>query len=68
MSRQQWLSILGVWVMVFWDLGFPVAWKPIIAVITGLLIIYISFKMSPRNISKDKGGRTYVEHDGKSSW
>jgi len=62
MSRQQWLSIIGVWVMIFWKLGFPEAWKPIIAIITGLVIIFISFKMSPRKISKDKGERAYVDN------
>lgn len=66
MSRQQWLSIIGVWVAVFLYLGFPAAWDKIIAVATGLLIVLISFKMNPRSRSKDPHHSAYVENGGKS--
>jgi hypothetical protein len=68
MSRQQWLSIIGVWVMVFLFLGFPAAWDKIIAIITGLLIIFISFKMHTmhmRHFSEDTNA-TYVENGGEN--
>jgi divalent metal cation (Fe/Co/Zn/Cd) transporter len=63
MSRQQWLSIVGVWVMVFLFLGFPAAWDKIIALVTGLLVIFISFKMSSRNIHKNSES-AYIENGG----
>lgn len=65
MSRQQWLSIIGVWVAVFLYLGFPAALDKIIAVASGLLIILISFKMNVKNRPKDSNNGTYVENRGK---
>jgi hypothetical protein len=67
MSRQQWLSIIGVWVIVFLYMGFPSAWDKIIAAATGLLIIFISFKMNAKIVHKDGGDSAYVENGGKSS-
>jgi len=65
MSRQQWLSILGVWVMIFSFLGFSQTWKEIIGIITGLLIIFISFKIRSINkmhLSRNDSNNVYVEN------
>ena len=60
MSRQQWLSIIGVWVMVFLYLGFPTGWDKIFALITGLLIILISFRVTGRG--HPPTSRTHKDH------
>ena len=45
MSKYQWISILGVWVMVFLFLGFRSWLEKAIAVITGLIIIAIAYRI-----------------------
>ncbi len=45
MAKKQWISVLGLWTMVFLFLGFPSTWDKWLAVITGLLIIAISYSM-----------------------
>lgn len=49
MSKRQWLSLLGVWVMVFLFLGFPSMWHKIIAILSGLIIVGISYNLAPEN-------------------
>jgi len=66
MSRQQWLSIIGVWVMIFLYLGFPTGWDKIFALCTGLLIILISFKAFGKKFSKSQDNSSYVENNHKT--
>ncbi len=47
MSKRQMLCVLGVWVMVFLFLGVPSSWHEIIAAITGIIIIAISYNLPP---------------------
>ena len=47
MAKKQWISVLGLWTMVFLFLGFPSTWDKWLAVITGILIIAIAYKMNP---------------------
>jgi len=51
MSQRQILAILGVWVIVFLFLGFPVGWDTWISVITGLLIILVAYRKKPQQKS-----------------
>jgi hypothetical protein len=44
MSKYQWISLLGVWVMVFLFLGFPAPWDKGVAIASGLLIIAIAYR------------------------
>ncbi|HTE48954.1 MAG TPA: hypothetical protein VK675_03550 [Candidatus Paceibacterota bacterium] len=39
------LLILGIWVTVLPYLGFPYSWKDILMNLTGLSLIYLSFKL-----------------------
>lgn len=47
MSKRQLLCVLGVWVIIFLFLGFPSAWHKIIAIISGLAIIGLSYTFPP---------------------
>jgi hypothetical protein len=62
MSKRQLLCVLGVWVMIFLFLGLPSSWHEIIAVVTGLIIVAVSYTLpapiKPENQFKD----TFVEN------
>jgi hypothetical protein len=45
MSQRQWIVIIGVWVMVFLFLGFPSSWEKALAILTGLLVIFIAYRI-----------------------
>jgi len=45
MSKRQWLCIFGVWVAIFLFLGLPPFWHQIISVITGVVIVAISYNL-----------------------
>jgi hypothetical protein len=49
MSKRQWLCLMGVWIMIFLFLGFPSLWHKIIALVSGFIIIAISYNLSPEN-------------------
>lgn len=53
MSKRQVLCVLGVWVMIFVFLGIPSLWTKILAILTGLIIIAVSYNIPPKDI-KDK--------------
>lgn len=36
---------MGVWVMIFLFLGFPIGWHRIILIVTGLIIIAIAYNL-----------------------
>lgn len=44
MSKYQWISIMGLWVMCFLFLGFPAAWDKGIAMVSGLIIIILAYR------------------------
>jgi hypothetical protein len=45
MAKKQWISLLGLWTTIFLFLGFPATWDKWLAVITGILIILITYSM-----------------------
>jgi uncharacterized protein YqhQ len=47
MSKRQVLMLIGIWVIVFLFIGFPSTWHKVLAVITGGLIIGITFTLRP---------------------
>ena len=51
MSKRQWLCIFGVWVAVFLFLGLPPIWHKVIAVVTGLVIVAISYNLPHEKVS-----------------
>lgn len=67
MSKRQWLTLLGVWIMVFLFLGFPPLWRYIMAVVSGLIIILIAYNL-PADSRKEKNPGTettssFIEND-----
>jgi len=51
MSKRQLLALLGFWVIIFLYLGFPTGWDKWIAIITGVLIILVAYKKTPKQKS-----------------
>lgn len=45
MSKRQLLCLLGVWVMVIPFLGIPSTWSWIVSILSGLLIVFISYNL-----------------------
>lgn len=60
MSKRQLLCVLGVWVMAFLFLGLPSTWHKIIALVTGLLIVGISYTLPAPKMEEQK--ETFVEN------
>lgn len=54
--------VLGVWVMFFLFLGVPQGWKEILAVITGILIIGVAYRLAPEKRVISSSHVPYVEH------
>lgn len=57
MSKSKQFLIFGVWIIILPFLGFPIVMKNILFVITGLLIIYISYGMYLESKKEKKGGK-----------
>jgi membrane-bound ClpP family serine protease len=66
MSKRQWLTVFGAWVMVFLFLGFPSSWHKIILIVSGLIIIAIAYNI-PQEIKADEVGKdsSFVESNHK---
>ncbi len=62
MSKRQWLCVLGVWVIVFLFLGVPSTWHKIIALLTGLIIIFISYNL-PQERRIHRGSSAFIENN-----
>jgi hypothetical protein len=54
MAKKQWISLFGLWVMLFLFLGFPTSWDKGIAVISGLAIILISYTLTGGQTTSQK--------------
>ncbi|MEK7213630.1 MAG: hypothetical protein AAB637_00730 [Patescibacteria group bacterium] len=64
MSKRQWLCVLGVWVMVFLFLGVPSFWHKIFALISGIIIIFISYNLpSEERSNTSYSSSTFVENN-----
>lgn len=72
MSKRQFLMLIGVWVAVFLFLGFPLLWHKIIAVVSGLVIIMMAYRL-PSTMQKDTSPleinvqQTFVENTGENN-
>jgi hypothetical protein len=67
MSKRQVIMILGVWVMIFMFLGFPVSWVKIIALISGALVVILAYRMPPGTRTDPGKNLPYVEHRSRQS-
>ncbi|MEK7095384.1 MAG: hypothetical protein AAB917_01875 [Patescibacteria group bacterium] len=64
MSKRQLLSIIGIWVMAFLFLGLPSFWHKILAVISGVIIIVIAYRLdsSKGKIETIKEDQPFVDN------
>lgn len=63
MSKRQLLMILGVWVMLILYLGFPAHWDKFLLLVTGLVIIFIAYRMKDDRPGKGDGyEKPYVDY------
>jgi Ca2+/Na+ antiporter len=62
MSKRQILILLGVWVMILFYTGFPDFWKWILAIITGLYIIFISYSLKSEVRKEADEALPFIEH------
>lgn len=61
MSKRQVLMLLGILIMILFFLGFPEYVREIIAIVAGLLIVFIAYRLKPEGSSKPSGAPSYVE-------
>ncbi|MDB5239091.1 MAG: hypothetical protein JWO00_426 [Candidatus Parcubacteria bacterium] len=56
--------VLGVWILILPYLGFPDDWKKNIALVTGILVVIIAYKVKPDAVSRisDAQNLPYIEH------
>lgn len=62
MSKRQVLMVLGVWVAVLLFLGFPSSWDKLIAVVSGLLVLFVAYRLNPDAKPRSADPMPYVEH------
>ena len=55
------LMVLGVWVMILCGPGFPNEIKQVLAVITGILIIFIAYRIKPDHHAASPSSRPSAE-------
>lgn len=70
MSKRQWLCLMGVWIMIFLFLGFPLMWHKVIAIISGIIIIAIAYNIpgeSKKNVNDSipPSSSAFVENEMK---
>jgi hypothetical protein len=61
MSKRQLLCVLGAWVAVFLFLGLPSPWHKVIAIVTGLIIIAVSYTL-PAPVKSGTPKETFIEN------
>lgn len=65
MSKRQWLCVLGAWTMIFLFLGVPSLWHKIIALVSGLIVILISYNLPHEK--KDIKADSFTENTNHTS-
>lgn len=59
MSKRQVLIVLALWIIIFLFLGFPSRYEKILAIVTGLLIMIVAYRIrTPRSTEQSD---TFVE-------
>ncbi|MCU0660361.1 MAG: hypothetical protein MUD00_01990 [Candidatus Pacebacteria bacterium] len=54
MTKQKAVFFLGIWVAILPFLGFPAAWKRVLAVISGIVIAYIAYTINKQRSVRKK--------------
>ena len=58
--------LIGVWIMIFLFLGFPIGWEQVLALITGLVIIIVAYRMPPFIREAKASSIPFVEHKSET--
>ncbi len=68
MRKERTLLIIGVWVMILPFLGFPLSWRQILFVLTGLALMYLAYlfykQAKSRQEKEDNRSKTFVDNIG----
>ncbi len=66
MRKEKTLFIIGLWVMILPFLGFPNSWRKVLFVITGFLIMYVSYlfylEVKIRIANNSERSKTFVDN------
>lgn len=65
MSKEMTIMVLGVWVMILPQLGFPSSWRAVLLFITGFLIVVVGFLLRKQALAaegKHTEHRSFVEN------
>jgi hypothetical protein len=55
--------IFGVWLAILPFLGFPLDWEKALACLSGLLIVFLAYRLKPADAAKnDPSAMSYAEH------
>ena len=54
--------LLGVWVIAFLFLGFPSSWHNVLAVLTGILMIILAYRLPSEAKPENKTAVPFIEH------
>lgn len=68
MRKEKTLLIIGLWVVIFPFLGFPIIGRKILLLITGLAIVYISYlfylEIKTRLRNDINNSKTFIDNIG----
>lgn len=68
MRKEKTLFIVGLWVAVLSYLGFPVLWRKILFLITGIAIMYLAYlfyiEVKARLAKDSNQSKTFVDNVG----
>ncbi len=69
MSKRQWLTVLGVWVALFLFLGFPSTWHKIIAILSGLAIVLVSYNLphEKKEVKEEQSTPVFTENNSSTN-
>ena len=60
MQKARILLFLGIWIVVLPYLGFPYSWKDVFTILSGLGLIYLSYKLYKESkVKEGKEERTF---------
>jgi len=62
MSKRQILMLIGLWITAILHLGLPELWDKILLFITGIVIIFTSFKIKETEIKVVSEPQNFVDH------
>jgi len=66
MRKEKTLFIIGIWIIILPFLGFPDTWRKIFFIITGFMLVYLSYiyyQQAKSRISKNENrSKTFIDN------